>query len=1228
MDICIQNVPKDASHIELQTVLKDELHKLGILAFEVKKCCEFKARPFAILTVANETNGKTFLQHYSGRDNQALTLRGERLKFKLSNKPGQPDPIKIKTLYEKEAAIRTRLSKQAPEQVQRSSQFTLPFQTLMTGVWDYDLVGKLVFDQKFKDTRHGYITFGKAGLVIYLQQGVHEDFSWHCRVDIAYAIVEHVITSFDNGSRGTMTLTLKSPPKFYRIRWTDSTQLYSGKEIPQTARQRLKQNGRTRKLERLCSLRRSNTMGSALCMVYRIAFFDTQTAVCAANITKDVSIPEMHYWKTMVPAYRTGTIEAEFKEVEGMLSKSDCLIPQQFDFRVRFQLMALVLEGIVTPLKMKDMIPHVQEAANEHGSDLTAVRIRHLRQQLPTPAPYTDGGNFSLRKLRGVLMEGDQGGRGRGIVNQDLGKEQRAGNHLALTYKATVTPTGIVLRGPDWSVSNRVLQKYSNYTEYFMKVSFAEEDGSPVFHNTQVSQGQIYDRFRRLLLGGIPVAGRTFEFLGFSQSSLRCHQAWFVAPFQENGNMLHARDIINSLGDFSQIHCIAKCAARIGQAFSNTIFSIPIPITAYVTETANDVERNGRCFSDGCGTISQDLLSKVWKVLPPELKKQRPTVLQIRYRGAKGVLSLDSSLHGEQMHIRRSMTKYTANMGWGDLELCSAAYRPLPVYLNHQSIKILEDLGVPKKNFKSVQNEAIGTLKLITEDPLNAARFLVQSRSTVTAKVPTLLERMHQIGLSFHADRFLTSIVEVTAISKLRELKYRARIPVTQGYLLYGIMDETNTLREGEVYISTQVCDTNGNWSRSTLLKDRVVVMRAPALHPGDIQLVTAVDVPAESPLRALHSCIVFSQQGSRDLPSQLSGGDLDGDLFHIMFDERLVPSFTVPPADYASTPANDLGKSIRVNNIVHFFIEYMHVDPLGQISNKHKITADLKPSGTHDPECIRLAKLASDAVDFRKSGNPVDMGQITRGADNIRPDFMGPESNLVIIKLGAAELEGLEQDDLNEPDFISAPDVKKGRTNYYRSKKILGVLYRSIEERKFFDKMKSDFEAFRNAWGSESLIQKLESYLDRETHGIHWNRYQEFAKQLRECYEENMLEIMDTLRPYRGKPLTELEVFSGNILGKKEHATSRYIREANLEIHERFDRDVSAMIKRIVRGDGPWEGDEDAETLPRAIACFKVALESNGRKGYQNLESWKYVAAAVCLEHLQKYCGGSLNRL
>jgi len=79
-----------------------------------------------------------------------------------------------------------------------------------------------------------------------------------------------------------------------------------------------------------------------------------------------------------------------------------------------------------------------------------------------------------------------------------------------MTYKATVTPTGLLLRGPDASVSNRVLRKYSDQSEYFLRVFFADEDGMSVLHDPRASHDNVYARFRNVLLGGIPIAGRLY----------------------------------------------------------------------------------------------------------------------------------------------------------------------------------------------------------------------------------------------------------------------------------------------------------------------------------------------------------------------------------------------------------------------------------------------------------------------------------------------------------------------------------------------------------------------------------------------------------------------------------------------------------------------------------------------------------------------------------------------
>jgi hypothetical protein len=108
---------------------------------------------------------------------------------------------------------------------------------------------------------------------MYLQADVSENYNWHCRIDIPYVIMDHVIPFFDNGQRATLTFTLKSPPKFYNIQSTDDLHLYAGEEAPQAtdmlsafANLNLRPQVKANRLERLCGLNASNNKNSALCM--------------------------------------------------------------------------------------------------------------------------------------------------------------------------------------------------------------------------------------------------------------------------------------------------------------------------------------------------------------------------------------------------------------------------------------------------------------------------------------------------------------------------------------------------------------------------------------------------------------------------------------------------------------------------------------------------------------------------------------------------------------------------------------------------------------------------------------------------------------------------------------------------------------------------------------------------------------------------------------------------
>ena len=69
------------------------------------------------------------------------------------------------------------------------------------------------------------------------------------------------------------------------------------------------------------------------------------------------------------------------------------------------------------------------------------------------------------------------------------------------------------------------------------------------------------------------------------------------------------------------------------------------------------------------------------------------------------------------------------------------------------------------------------------------------------------------------------------------------------------------------------------------------------------------------------------------------------------------------------------------------FYVDYIMNDILGMICNAHLALAD--EFGPSHPDCIQLAALASQAVDFSKTGIPVDRDFVRPDA---YPDFMGKE--------------------------------------------------------------------------------------------------------------------------------------------------------------------------------------------------------------------------------------------
>lgn len=95
----------------------------------------------------------------------------------------------------------------------------------------------------------------------------------------------------------------------------------------------------------------------------------------------------------------------------------------------------------------------------------------------------------------------------------------------------------------------------------------------------------------------------------------------------------------------------------------------------------------------------------------------------------------------------------------------------------------------------------------------------------------------------------------------------------------------------------------------------------------------------------------------------------------------------------------------------------------------------------------------------------------------------------------------GHNEDDDDEVDPVSALDPDTRKYRYYESDKVLGKLYRAIDEAEFFEQMQRDSRSKTARDPRNSLMEKLLQHVRRETLalGLQYKHHMGLAKRLRD---------------------------------------------------------------------------------------------------------------------------------
>ncbi|KAH7176576.1 RNA dependent RNA polymerase-domain-containing protein [Dactylonectria macrodidyma] len=551
----------------------------------------------------------------------------------------------------------------------------------------------------------------------------------------------------------------------------------------------------------------------------------------------------------------------------------------------------------------------------------------------------------------------------------------RVPHYCALMRKVVVTPTTIRLSTPTVETSNRVLRRYNNIQDRFLRVQFVDEYEHGRITNPRDQNDEIWKRLLRTLYQGIKIGDRVYEFLAFGSSQLRQCGVYFFCP---TGH-ISCDDIRKWMGQFDHIKIIAKYSARLGQCLSTTreVRGISVPSIRPIP----DIERNGYCFTDGVGKISPFIAQMIIEDVGLDVFDQ-PSAFQFRMGGCKGVLTVWPDAKGTEVHVRESQQKFKAEFNGLEIIRCA---KFATATLNRQTITILESLGVPKKAFRNLLNQQLREYELATWDNKTAIDLLKKfvDENQTTLSIAEMLEAGFKTDET--QEPFVVNVLKLWRSWSLKLLKEKARIHVENSAFVLGCVDETCTLRghsratEGPgakdinklPQIFLQITNSK-DYNRIRIIKGVCLIGRNPSLHPGDIRVVEAVDEPK---LHHLKDVVVFPATGDRPVPNMLSGGDLDGDDFFVMWEPQLMPRiWNYPPMDYTGSNPQKLDRDVNVDDLRNFFVKYMKNDVLPMIAHAHLANADRAWTGPMSPQCLELAHLHSKAVDYPKTGEPATL--------------------------------------------------------------------------------------------------------------------------------------------------------------------------------------------------------------------------------------------------------------
>ena len=584
MEIFVHNLPTDKRPAQIQRGIAKAIKSVlgDKVAWEWSPIT--RKRALAKLTLPTWNLGTTFLNHYSN----GLRMHGRTVKFALSR--NQANQRLVEGLLSKMAAMEQMPSDSEDEEPTQAKVFDtpdlvshylytnygedyvregVPFESLEWGVWTTD--GQ--FGRCGTIHRGGLITHNSETSRLDIL-GILDTY-YPLNVERAPVVEENGIAIDDNiiqeilvdrhESNPRLYLTLDRIPRFWShdpTRPTLSDNIDYDEEAYRRAVMRKFRDPTSAEeptVYRVPALCLEHAAHAPYCTVYVFKLRIPNVEMRLRRLLKSMSRGSAKETPATI-----STWELDFGSSLNQL----CALYSQYDYRIAFQMESLVRNCLLIPTEVIELNSLIEKLVKDYRTNTNVRILQHFALRLPVRRydELSQGINY------GEMLD-------TAVKSFPSTWQPRIDPNAVWIHRLDITPAAYNMEGPCWMGSNRFLRLFPQHHDHFLKVSFVEEDLTMIRYTRDLDLFMILKRrwrgfFRDEATGGIKLAGKHFRFLGFSSSSLREHSTWFIAPFEHEGETITADLLRDRLGDFREIRCPPLYAARLGQTFTTTSYSL------------------------------------------------------------------------------------------------------------------------------------------------------------------------------------------------------------------------------------------------------------------------------------------------------------------------------------------------------------------------------------------------------------------------------------------------------------------------------------------------------------------------------------------------------------------------------------------------------------------------------------------------------------------------------